>query len=164
MKIISAIKSNYGKYLARGAGAAALYLVARDAHAFGKIQSEIEMKSKNAKAAQYYLNNTLTLDKPSVTKTKLQNAVYRYELNDNLRGFINSSIGYFKGFGSMLVNDVIPLGLGLTALFAKKKAVPLAKASAWGLAGLGVYSFLKDGLGIGKAQDLTNAVGRDVVL
>ena len=55
MSVITAIKSNYGKYLARGAGAAALYFIARDAHNFGKIRSDIEVQSKNAKAAQYFL-------------------------------------------------------------------------------------------------------------
>ena len=164
MSIITAIKSNYGKYLARGVGATALYLVARDAHNFGKIQSDIEKKKKNAKAAQYYLNNTLTVDKPSKTKIDLQNAVYKYELSDQLRGFVNSIIGYFKGLGSMLVNDVVPLGLGLTALLAKKRALPLAKLSAGGLGVYAIYSFFKDGLGIGKAQDLTNTSGQDVVL
>lgn len=165
MRIINAIKSaDYGKYISRGIGVAALYLAGRDAHALGKIQSEIDMKSKNAKAAQYYLNNTMTLDKPSVSKVNLQNAVYKYELNDNLRGFVNSAIGYFKGLGSMLISDIVPIGLGLTALFAKKKALFLAKGSAIGLGIMALYSFFKDGLGLGKTNDLTNSTGQDVAL
>ena len=160
MSVITAIKSNYGKYIAKGVGAAALYFIARDAHTYGKIQSDIEMKSKDAKAAQYYLTNTLTLDKPSVTKDKMQQKVFRFELNENFRGFCNTIIGYVKGFGAMLVSDVIPLGLGLTALLAKRKGI--AKASAFGLAGIGLISFLKDGLGIGKSHDLIKPVNPDV--
>ncbi len=162
MSVITAIKSNYGKYLARGAGAAALYLVARDAHTYGKIQADINRKSKDAKAAQYFLDNTMTVDKPSMTKIKMQNGVYKFELSQQLRGFVNSAIGYFKGIGSMLVSDIIPLGLGLTSLFAKNKT--LAKGSAWGLLAYGAYSFIKDGLGIGKTHDLTNSAGQDVAL
>lgn len=155
MSIISAVKNNYGKYLARGVGAAALYLVARDAHAYGKVKADIDLKSKNAKAAQYYLNNTLTINKPSLTQSRMKDAVYKYELDDNLRGFINSTTGYFKGITSMLVSDVGALCLGLGAILAKGRALPLAKASAIGLAVMGAYSFIKDGLGIGKPNDLT---------
>lgn len=160
MSIVKAIKSNYGKYIARGVGAAALYFVAKDAHAFAKTQADADVKTKDAKAVQHYLMNTMTLDKPSVTKEKMQDAVFRFELNENYRGFFNAIVGYFKGFGAMLVSNVIPLGLGLTALFAKNKS--LAKAGAWGLAGVGLITFLKDGLGIGKNHDLTNSINQDV--
>ena len=155
MRIINAIKSaDYGKFITRGIGAAALYLCARDAHVFGKIQADADMKTLNAKAADYFLQNTFTLDKPSMSKAKLQDTVYKYELDDSLRGFVNSCIGYFKGLGSSLISDVIPLGLGLTALFAKGKGLKLAKASGLGLAAMSAYSFVKDGLGVGKSHDL----------
>lgn len=147
---------NYGKYLAKGVGAVALCLVARDAHVYGKIKADEHMKTKNADAALYYYNNTQTINKPSMSQINLKDAVYKYELDDNLRGFINSGVGYFKGLGSMLVSDVVALGLGMGALFAKSGA--LAKASAIGLAVMGAYSFVKDGLGIGKQNDLTHPV------
>ena len=150
MSIITAIKNNYGKYIAKGVGATALYLCARDAHVYGKIRSDENVKTKNAIASHYYLNNTLTLDKPSITKNKLQNGVLRFELSQNIRGFVNSFTGYFKGLGSSLVSDVVPLGLGLAALLSKNRN--LAKGSAIGLAALGVLSFFKDGLGIGKSN------------
>lgn len=154
MSILSAIKSaDYGKYIARGVGAAALYLCARDAHVYGKIQADAHMKTCNAKAAHYYLNNSLTLDKPSTTKRKLQDGIFRYELSENLRGFVNSFLGYFKGLGSSLISDVIPLGLGLTALLAKGRGLKLAKASGIGLGVMALYSIIKDGFGIGKSND-----------
>lgn len=162
MSIITAIKSNYGKYLARGAGAAALYFIARDAHNFGKIKSDVEVQSKNAKAAQYYLNNTMSLDKPSRISTDLQNGVYKLELNDGFRGFVNSIIGYFKGAATTLIANVVPLGLSLTALLAKKRV--LAKGSAIGLGIYGIYTLLKDGFGVGKTRPLTNSSGQDVAL
>lgn len=164
MSLITAIKSNYGKYLARGAGAAALYFIARDAHNFGKIKSDIEVKTKNAKAAQYFLENTMTLGRPSKTASDIQNSIFRLELNNRLRGFVNSIIGYFKGIGTTLVANVVPLGLGFAALFAKNRALPLAKGSAIGLGVYGIYSILKDGFGIGKHNNLTNSSGQDVAL
>lgn len=149
MSIISAVKSvDYVKYMAKGIGAFSLYLVGRDAHCWGAIQSDKNVKNRNAQAAHYYMNNIMTLDKPSRTKDNLQKAVFKYELDNNLRGFINSITGYIKGFGSSLVSDVVPLGLGALALFSRIK--PLAKLSAIGLCAMGVYSFFKDGLGIGK--------------
>jgi len=153
MSIVTAIRSNYGKYIARGVGAAAIYLCARDAHVYGKIKAEENVRTKNAKAAHYYLDNSLSLDKPSMTKSKMQNGVLKWELSHNFRGFVNSFTGYFKGLGASLVSDVIPFGLGLTALLAKNKTI--AKASGIGLAALAAFSFVKDGLGIGKTNHAT---------
>lgn len=148
MSIITAIKSNYGKYIARGVGALAVGLVARDAHQFGKIKADMEMKTKNGIAAEYYLYNTMEMDKPSQTKTGMQNAVFNYEMDNNFRGFVNAGIGYFKGLFSSAIHDIVPLALGTTALLAKSKA--LFKGSAIGLAVYGAYAFIKDGLGWGK--------------
>ena len=162
MSIITAIKSNYGKYLARGAGAAALYFIVRDAHNYGKIRSDIEVQKKNAKAAQYFLENTMSIDRPSRTVADIQNGIYKLELDDRFRGFVNSIIGYFKGIGTMLVHDVVPLGLGLTALFAKSRK--LTKGSGIALGIYGIYTLFKDGFGIGKPNHLTNSSGQDVSL
>ncbi len=148
MSIITAIKNNYGRYIARGVGAVAIGLVARDAHYFGKVKADMEMKTKNANATDYYLHNTQELDKPSRTKSDLQGAVFRYELDNNFRGFVNSGVGYIKGLLGGITHDIVPLVLGTTALFAKSKA--LFKGSAIGLAAYGIYAFFKDGLGWGK--------------
>ena len=91
------------------------------------------------------------LDKPSITKAKLQNGVFGFELNETVRGHVNSTHGYLKGLFASLVSNVIPLGLGLTALLAKGK---WAGGSAIGLGVIGLYTFIKDGLGFGKSKDL----------
>ena len=148
MSIITAIRNNYGKYIAKGVGATALYLCARDAHAWGKIKADERMKTKNAEAAHYYLNNTLSLEKPSLTKSRMKDRILRWELGQGVRGFVNSFIGYFKGLGASIVSDVVPFALGATALLAKNSK--LAKGSAIGLAAMAVFSFFKDGLGIGR--------------
>ena len=140
--------ADVGKILAKGAGAAALYFVARDAHVNGKIQADIEMK----KAAAYFLDNSMTIDRPSLTKSRMQDWVFRKELSQNIRGFCDSFVGYFKGLGKTIENTVLPLGLSLVALFTKSSKV--AKGSALGLLAIGAFSFVKDGLGIGKRNDL----------
>ncbi len=144
--------ADVGKILAKGAGAAALYFVARDAHVNGKIQADIEMKNGGSKAAAYFLDNSMTIDRPSLTKSRMQDWVFRKELSQNIRGFCDSFAGYFKGIGKTIENTLLPLGLGLVALFTKSSK--LAKGSALGLLAIGAFSFVKDGLGIGKRNDL----------
>ena len=148
---LTSVKSNFTKYLAKGAGAAALGVVAYDSHIIGKIQSDVYAKSRDADACGGRFSNTQYLSTPSNTTSKLKRGVFNFEVENNTRHFINSAIGYFKGFGSMLVNSVVPLGLGLGALFGKGK---WAKGSA---IGLGIYAgvkFFKDVLGFGHYNDL----------
>ena len=148
---LTSVKSNFTKYLAKGAGAAALGVVAYDSHIIGKIQSDVYSKSRDADAFDDRFSNTQYLSSPSNTTSKLKRTVFNFEMENNVRHFVNSAIGYFKGFGSMLVNSVVPLGLGLGALCAKGK---WAKGSA---ICLGIYSgvkFFKDVLGFGHYNDL----------
>lgn len=150
--VVNAIKNNYGKYLARTAGAVALGLVVRDAHVQGKIQADSFAKTKDADAAQYYMENMQNCSNPSITKNKLQRAVFDFEINHNIRGFFNSFRGYFQGSFKSMIFDAIPLALGSAALFAKNAVI--AKGSAIGLAAYAFMSFLKDGLGIGNRKDI----------
>lgn len=152
MNIITAIKSNYGKYLAKTAGVAALGLVGYDAHNYGKLQSDVCAQSRDANVSMDLYENSQRLDSPSLIKGKMKEKIFKYELGSNFLGFFNAGIGYFKGLGSMLVDNVIPLGLGLTALLAKNKKI--ACGSGIALAAMGIYNFVKDGLGIGTSKFL----------
>ena len=148
--------ANVGKILSRGVGAAAIYFIAKDAHVNGKVQADIDVKTKGAKAAAYFMENTMYMDRPSITKSRMKNWVFRKELGQNIRGFINSFTGYVKGFVRTLGQTVLPLGLGLMALLAKGNT--LTKGSAIGLLAIGLFSFVKDGLGIGKPKGLTTPI------
>ena len=148
---LTSVKTNFTKYLAKGAGLAALGVVAYDSHITGKLQSDVYSKTRDANACMERFSNTQYLSSPSVTTSKLKRTVFNLEMEDNTRHFINSAIGYFKGFGSMLVNSVVPFGLGLTALLAKGK---LAKGSAIGLGVYAVVKLFKDVLGFGHYNDL----------
>lgn len=147
MRIINVIKNNYGKYLAKGAGALALGIVAYDSHTLGKINSDAYAKTQDAKACINSYNNTMFMADPSITTSKAKNFLLDLQIQDNVRHFVNSAIGYFKGFGSMLINSVVPLGLGLGAILSKNNKV--AGGFGIGLAAYGVIKFLKDVCGLG---------------
>ena len=151
IKFLTNLKSNYATYLAKGTGIVGLGLIAKDAHVIGKIQADTYSQSRDADAIEKRANNKLYLSNPSVTMQKMKKTVFNWEVENNFRNFFNQGIGYFKGLGSMLVNNVIPLTLGLTALLGKGI---LSKASAIGLAGYGILSFFKDGLGMGHNDPL----------
>ena len=154
MNINSVIQNNKDtiiKYLIKGAGAAALGIVGYDAHVVGRLQSDVYAKSKDADACIETFNNAQHLSSPSQTTAKLKDSVHKLEMDSNIRHFVNSAIGYFKGFGTMLVDGVVPLGLGLGAVLSKGI---YAKGSA---IGLGIYAglkFFKDVLGFGHYNDL----------
>jgi hypothetical protein len=148
---LTSVKSNLTKYIAKGVGVAALGVVAYDAHVVGKLQSDVYSKTGDANACMETFSNTQYLSSPSVTTSKLKRGVFNWEVENNLRHFINSGIGYFKGFGSMLVNSVVPFGLGLGALLGKGK---WSKGSAIGLGIYGVVKLFKDVLGFGHYNDL----------
>lgn len=147
----SSVKNNFTKYLAKGVGVAALGVIAYDSHIVGKLQSDVYSKSRDADACMDAFSNSQYLTTPSATMSKLKKGVFNFEVESNARHFVNSAIGYFKGFGSMLVDNVVPLGLGLGALFGKGK---WSKGSA---IGLGIYAgikLFKDVLGFGHYNDL----------
>ena len=152
MSIISAVKNNYGKYLAKGAGLVGLGLVLRDAHTIGKLQADVTSESRDANVSMDLFENSQKLDTPSLWKGEMKDKVFKYHLENNFLNFFNSAIGYFSGLGSMLVSNVVPLGLGLTALLAKGKK--LACGSGIALAAYAGFTFIKDGLGIGTKKYL----------
>jgi hypothetical protein len=154
MSISTAFKSaktNVVKYLPKAVGLAALGVVAYDSHIVGKIQADVYSKSKDADACAETFNNTQYLSSPSMTTSKLKDGVNRLEMESNTRHFINSAIGYFKGFGSMMISSVVPLGLGLGAICGKGK---WSKGSAIGLGIYAGFKFFKDVLGFGHYNDL----------
>ncbi len=88
---------------------------------------------------------------PSITASNLKKGVFNFEVESNFRHFVNSALGYFKGFGTMLIDSVVPLGLGLGALFGKGI---VGKGSAIGLGAFAGIKFVKDVLGFGHYNDL----------
>ena len=152
MSIISAVKNNYGKYLAKAAGGVVLFSMVKDAHTVGKLQSDVTAQSRDANICTDFYENSQRLTSPSMSKARLKDKIFKFQLGSNWLTFINSGIGYFSGFISSLVSHVIPIALGTTALLAKNKKV--ACGSGIALAALGAITFIKDGLGLGTTKFL----------
>lgn len=152
MNIVKAVKDNYGKYLARAAGGVVLFHIAKDSHTVGKLQSDVTAQSRDANVCMDFFENSQRLDNPSLTKSKIKDKIFKFQLNSNFLTFFNSAIGYFSGLTQNLVSNVIGLTLGSTALFAKNKKI--ACSSGIGLGIFALYSFLKDGLGLGTTKFL----------
>ena len=77
---LSSVKNNFSKYLVKGAGVAALGVVAYDAHVLGKLQSDVYSKSKDADACMDAFSNTQYLSSPSITTANLKNTVFDFEV------------------------------------------------------------------------------------
>lgn len=155
--ITSAIKNNYGKYLAKAAGAVAVGMVAYDAHVLGKLKADTYSQSKEANRTAKVANNMLYLTEPSTIQSKVKKRIFNIELENNFLNFFNSAAGYFSGFGEMLVSGVLPLGLGMTALLAGvKKHGKLCKAAGVGLLAYGGIKLVRDIFGIGSPDPLNS--------
>ncbi len=151
MKIAKSIQNYFrhntkSQLLAKGVGLAALGLVGYDAHYLGKMQADLYSSEKDASSTAYFLNNTLYSTNMSKVQEGVKNASYNMELDCAWKRFINEGVGYVKGFTSMLVEQVVPLGLGIGALFGKGN---LGKICAGGLGLYGAYEFLRNFLGWG---------------
>ncbi|MBD5402743.1 hypothetical protein HDR58_08095 [bacterium] len=156
MHIGSSIKSfiqNHGtKIITKGVGLTALGAVCYDAHYVGKITSDTYASEKDAASVGYYLNNSLYSTNMSKIQENLKDASYEMELDCGWKRFINSGIGYIKGFTSMLISHVVPFGLGLGALLTKGKA---SKICAGGLGLYAGYEILKNFFGWGAPGGLS---------
>lgn len=156
-KAATAIKNNYGKYLAKAAGAAAVGMVAYDAHIVGKLKADTYALSREANRASNAAHNMRYLSEPSTIQSGLKKKVFNLEMENNFFKFFNTAIGYFGGVGEMLVSGVVPLGLGMTALLANtKKHGAICKGAGLGLLAYGALKLGKDILGIGNSNPLNS--------
>ncbi len=145
--MLTSIKSMSKSRLLTGAvGLAGLGIIAYDAHNVGKIQADTYASERDAKNTAYYLNNDMYLTSMSRSQEKVRNLAYQMEMDQGWKRFINTPIGYVKGFCTMLVSHVVPLGLSLGALFAPGKA---SKICAGGLGIYSAYEFIKSFFGLG---------------
>ena len=80
MSVISTIKSNYVKYLAKAAGATALGLIAYDSHVIGKLQSDVYAQSRDANVCMDLYETSQRLDSPSMVQAKVKDKIFKYSL------------------------------------------------------------------------------------
>ncbi len=135
------------KYIAKGIGIATLGLIAYDSHYLGKIKADTYSSERDADASLYYLNNTLYSNNMSKVEEGIKEGALNLELHQGVRRFFNEGIGYIKGFTSMLISNVVELGLGIGALLG-------SKFSAIGLCAIGAYKLIKNAFGLGVPNGL----------
>ncbi len=140
--------------LKKGIGLATLGYVAYDANYVGKMQADLYASEKDANSTGYYLNNAMYGANMSKTEELIRDKSFRMELDTTWKRFINSGIGYIKGFTTMLIDHVVPLGLGIGTLCGGKIT---SKASAIGLGIYGTYEFLRTFFGVGTPKGLRDA-------
>lgn len=140
------------KYGIKAAGVAGIGIALYDAHKQGVYRSKIEVNKGNANAALDWFDNSRNMVEPSHFNSKMKDGLFRFELHNNLRAFVNAGIGYIKGGMQMIFNDLLPIGLSVGALATKGGS----KSSyvAGGALGLyALYGFAKNVLGFGVSQD-----------
>jgi len=134
------------KYGIKAAGAVGVGMVLYDAHKEGVRKADIEVRKGNANAALDWYDNSRNLTSPSRINMRLKDKLFNWEITHNLRAFVNTGIGYVKGFAGMLTEDVIPMGLSIAAIATKGTA---AKVTGAALGAYSVFAFAKNVLGIG---------------
>ncbi|MCM1265539.1 MAG: hypothetical protein NC200_04995 [Candidatus Gastranaerophilales bacterium] len=144
------------KYAIKAAGVAGAGILLYDAHKEGKRIADITARKANSDAALDWFDNTRNLHQPSAVNMKLKDKLFDLELTNNLRGFVNSGIGYVKGFVGMMFSDTVPWALSAAALLTKGPSAAhkgtAAKASGIGLGLYALYAFAKNVCGLGVSQ------------
>lgn len=163
------IGSVVGKYAIKAAGAAGLGLLAYDAHKRGVRYGVINKNKKDFDALDYYYENSRNLPTGSHVNMKLKDKLFKWELRNDLRGFVNKGLGYVSGFCSMVVEDLVPIGLSAAALFMKgSKKIPAptaldptamksvmtnrSKVAGIALGAYALYAFAKNVCGFGVSD------------
>jgi hypothetical protein len=151
MKIPNSIgnffKGGAGHVTAKLAGIAGLGLVAYDAHYIGKVRADRYACEKDIAATDHYVNNAMYTTNLSKSQDGLRTAALHMQLDQGIRRFFNLGIGYLKGFSSMLVEHIVPLGFSAGALLAKGKT---QKVCAGGLGLYSAYVIVKNFFGFGN--------------
>lgn len=130
-------------------GGVGLAMSLYDSHYAGKMQSKMSAGEHKAETLAHHLQSDMKLDSPSVIKAALKRNIFGFHLDENLTEFFVSIGGYAKGFSTMMVSHVIPLGLAAGTVLSPKGSL-LSKTFGIGLLGYGGIFLLQEGLGIGK--------------
>lgn len=135
--------------LAKAAGVAGLGMVAYDAHTSGQIEAPRSQKSLKAdNLTEHYLND-MKLESPSKVQSEMKKRIFNFYADENISSFFSNIGGYVKGLSTSVVQNVIPLGLSVGAIFTKGL---LSKGFGIGLAAYGGIFLLQEAFGIGKSH------------
>lgn len=145
---------NVSNILIKGIGAAGLGLILYDAHTLGKIESFSTQKKHGSNLASRAIENTISQNSPSLLESKVRKGASNVIMDEGITDFFNAIGGYVKGFATMLVDHVIPLGLALGTVLTPKNS-KAAKGFGIGLLAYGAIFLLRDAFGVLKPTELT---------
>ncbi len=141
-------KVDFANLITRTIGFAGLGAILYDSHGAGKYASVMQEKNHKSEMMQKDFFNSMSLDSPSHVKAATKKRIFQFFADENFTGFFTTITGYCKGFSSMLVNNVIPLGLALGTVLAPKGII--SKCFGAGLLAYGGIFLLQEIFGIGK--------------
>jgi len=137
--------------LTKAIGVAAVGIIAYDANTAGKIESSSHQKQVKADSMRDAYVNTLSQDSPSIIKSTIKKKYLGLTTDENLSGTFTGIAGYVSGFGTMIVNNVLPLALSAGAIIKN----PLSKFFGAGLLAYGGLFIGREVMGIGKPKPLS---------
>ncbi len=135
------------KIVCKTAGIAGLSAVVYDAYTVGKDTSR---RISQLETADHFIRvhsatRTLSFENPS--KEAVQKKVKDFRMDSPIWSIFGRIKGFAEGVLESLADNIIPASFASLALAGKGF---FAKLGAWGLAGYGVYTVMKEGFGFGK--------------
>lgn len=132
-------------------GIAGMSAVLYDAYSLGSKNSKRNMQKVNANHFEKVIADTRTLSSESAVSGAMQKKVADFRMNNPLISIFGTVSGFVSGALNSLGDNIIPAACASIALAAKGT---LAKVGAWGTAGYGIYTVLKEGFGATKKSPM----------
>ena len=128
-------------------GAAGMSAVIYDAYSVGRHHAVSGAQEENADTFESIVAAKRTTSTESSTSGAIQEKVSNLRMNNPIIPIYGKVKGFTRGVLTSLGDDIVPVIFASLALAAKNG---WAKLGAWGVAGCGLYTIVKEGFGIGK--------------
>lgn len=144
---------SFTNLLSKAIGGGAIFLSLKDAHTFGTLRKNEGPNDYISKTYPDAFINSQQLDAqclPSVV-SDAKKSWFNFLMDDSYMPAIYGFTGYVRGFTKQIVNNVIPISLGLGSIMLKKRGNKICA----GLLALGALKMtLLDIFNIGKSKKI----------
>lgn len=142
-----------GNFINKAAGLGAIYLSVKDSNLIAKAYMSKAPQQYIAKTYPDVFLNSQRVDMESLPTvvSSLKKSWFNYIMNDTTMPMIYAAKGYMSGLKNSIINNVVPLSLGIGAFTLKKPNAKICTAL------LGLYAakvFIYDVLNIGKYKKI----------
>ena len=135
------------KIVCKTVGLAGLSAVVYDAYSVGKHYGAGNSMAQSADTFEHIVAANRTSTSASPVTSAIQNKVSDLRMNNPLVPAYGKVKGFIKGSLESLGDNIILVGCTTLAMAGKGF---FAKLGAWGVAGCGLYTILREGFGFGK--------------